>query len=171
MEIALITPRFTLVPTHFFDPSQAREALGEVVTLMDTDEVRYVDVPHYDAVLVYAEAENDSKDIESEGCAGLTSVLPEIFYILRALPSCPEYNKILASFREGFLYLAIAQGGRLLLCNSFRCSDFTTAEYFIFSAMKSLQLNPEVSTICWRGRIGDDDQMSLYRYFKSVEQL
>ena len=48
---------------------------------------------------------------------------------------------------------------------------FTTSEYFIFLAMNSLQLNPEVSTICWRTPIGPEDEMSLYRYFKSVEVL
>ena len=49
--------------------------------------------------------------------------------------------------------------------------DFTTAEYYIFLAMKQLQLNPEVSTICMRSFVGPEEEMSLYRYFKSVEQI
>jgi hypothetical protein len=82
-----------------------------------------------------------------------------------------EYNKILASYMDGILYLAIAQGKSLLLCNTYQAPDFTTAEYFIFLAMKKLQLNPEVSTISFRTPLTEDDEMSLYRYFKSIDQL
>ena len=69
------------------------------------------------------------------------------------------------------LYLAIAQGRTLMLCNVYPASDFTTAQYFIFLAMKKLQLNPEMSTICFRTPLDHEQQMSLYRYFKSVENL
>jgi hypothetical protein len=72
---------------------------------------------------------------------------------------------------DGVLYLVIAQGKSLLLCNSYMAPDFTTAEYFIFLAMKKLQLNPEVSSICFRTPLTDEDEMSLYRYFKSVDQI
>ena len=77
----------------------------------------------------------------------------------------------MASYMDGVLYLVIAQGKSLLLCNTFQAQDFTTAQYFIFLAMKKLQLNPEVSTICFRTPLSEEDEMSLYRYFKSVEQL
>ena len=53
----------------------------------------------------------------------------------------------------------------------YQAPDFTTAKYFIFLALKKLQLNPEVSTICFRTPLDEDQEMSLYRYFKSVEQL
>ena len=72
---------------------------------------------------------------------------------------------------DGVLYLVIAQGKSLLLCNSYQAPDFTTAEYFIFLAMKKLQLNPEVSTIAFRTPLGEEDRMSLYRYFRNVDQL
>ena len=72
---------------------------------------------------------------------------------------------------DGWLYLVIAQGRTLLLCNAYAAPDFTTAEYFIFLAMKKLQLNPEMSTVYFRTPLAEDDEMSLYRYFKSVEQI
>ena len=72
---------------------------------------------------------------------------------------------------DGYLYLVAAQGKSLLLCNSFQAPDFISAEYFIFLALKKLQLNPEVTTICFRTPLTEDQEMSLYRYFKSVEQL
>ena len=96
---------------------------------------------------------------------------PEIYKLLMRLPDCPEYNKILCSLGEDHLFLAIAQGDNLMLANSFPVQDFTTAEYYIFLALKSLQLNPEISTICWRTPLDAEDEMSLYRYFKAVINL
>jgi len=160
---SLLTPKCTIVPVHFFDPAKAQESLQRVVELDSQDQVKYVDVPQYDAVLVYS-----NKDIIS---GSESELLPEMFYLLEVLPSCKEYNKIVASWVGGYLYLAIAQGKSLLLANSYQAKDFTTAQYFIFLAMKSLQLNPEISTISWRLPIGPEEEMSLYRYFKTVEQL
>ena len=98
-------------------------------------------------------------------------MFPELWFMLKDLALCPDYNKILCSWIDGYLYLVIAQGSSLLLTNVYTAADFTTAEYFIFLALKRLQLNPEVSTICFRTPLEYDQEMSLYRYFKSVEVL
>ncbi len=144
---------------HFFNPTSAGEILAEVVCLKEGACVKWTEVPQYDAVLVY---DAGSEDV---------TALPELYYVLRDLPSCPDYNKIVASHRDGYLFLGIAQGGSLLLANVFEAPDFTTAEYYIFLALKQLQLNPEVSTICMRSLVGPEEEMSLYRYFKAVDQL
>ena len=174
MEISLLTNKCALVPSQFFNPETGRDALAEVACLQESDTVSSVSIPQYGAVLVYCDRTDDSvsKTISDGGDpAGRTEARPELYYVLRDLPSCPEYNKILCSWQDGLLFLGIAQGGSLLLANVYEAADFTTAEYFIFLAMKSLQLNPEISTICWRHPIGADEEMSLYRYFKSVERL
>ena len=72
---------------------------------------------------------------------------------------------------DGYLYLVVAQGKSLLLCNSFKAPDFTTAQYFIFLALKKLQLNPEMSTLFFRTPLEEEQEFSLYRYFRSVERL
>lgn len=152
---------FTLVPSHFFDPAGARQALSEVADLQEGDVVGHLDIPQYDAVLVYT----------TDGDSVVVDGIPEIGRLLQQLPECPEYNKILCSRIGDRLFLAIAQGKNLLLANSFPVRDFTTAEYYIFLSLKSLQLNPEISTICWRSPLDAEDEMSLYRYFKAVVQL
>ncbi len=152
---------FTLVPSRFFDPATARQALAEVIDLKEEDTVEHLEIPPYDAVLVYSVGE-DSVVVDGT---------PEIYKLLMRLPDCPEYNKILCSFSEDHLFLAIAQGDNLMLANSYPVQDFTTAEYYIFLALKSLQLNPVISTICWRTPLDAEDEMSLYRYFKAVITL
>ena len=151
---------FTLVPSQFFQPATARQALAEVAELGEGDVVSQLEIPQYDAVLVYV-PDGDS----------VVDDTPEIYRLLMQLPDCPEYNKILCSRTGERLYLGVAQGKSLLLANSFPARDFTTAEYYIFLTMNSLQLNPEISTICWRSPLEAEEEMSLYRYFKSVVRL
>lgn len=159
----MFTPKVALVPKNFFAPEKAREALQEAVRLSEDDIVEFAPVPQYNAVLVYSTT--TGKNSPEDG----SQDLPELWYILRDLPQCTDYNKILCSWSEGFLYMAVAQGGSLLLANAFKAEDFTTAEYFIFLVLKRLQLNPEVSTICFRTALSYDQEMALYRYFKAVE--
>lgn len=176
VELSLFTPKCTLVPENFFDPSSARSALSEVVLLRDSDAVDFVAVPDSGAVLVYSNSLDESLSVaisqtvrDSSGTS--PRVLPELYYLLKGIGDCTEYNKIIASYMDGYLHLVIAQGHGLLLANVYEAVDFTTAEYFIFLAMRKLQLNPEMSTICFRTPLSSEEEMSLYRYFRSVEVL
>lgn len=150
---------FTLVPSQFFDPATRRDALAGVCDLKEDSEVRHIEIPQYDAVLVYSLDED-----------GIDSV-QEMVQILSVLPGLTDYNKLLCSLKDGLLTMAVAQGKTLLLANSFATADFTTAEYYIFLVIKSLQINPEMSTICWLTELKEEEKMSLYRYFKAVVNI
>ena len=150
------TPKVALVPSAFFDPASAREVLSRTVELDQEDKVEYISLPEFSAELVYSLSDED---------------YPEMYYLLKKLSEIPEYNKILASCGDGVLTLVISQGDNLLLANTFQAADFTTAEYFLFMAVKKLQLNPEVSTVSFMTPLSGEEEMSLYRYFKAVESL
>ncbi len=176
VEISVFTPKVTLVPEQFHGEDACVMSLRDVADLADGDAVLSVPVPEFAAVLVYSNNIGETLSravsetvLDKEG--NKSCPLPEMYYMLRSVLSLPDYNKILASYMDGVLYLVIAQGRSLLLCNSYQAPDFTTAQYFIFLAMKNLQLNPEVSTICFRTPLSEEDEMSLYRYFKNVEQV
>ena len=174
--VSVFTPKCTLVPEQFYSPDCARSILAEVASVGEDDPVSAVSVPEYSSVLVYSGAIGETlSKVMSETVrtkdGGKADPLPELYFMLKDLSSLKEYNRILASYADGHLYLAIAQGRTLLLCNSYPAQDFTTAEYFIFLAMKKLQLNPEVSSICFRTPLTEDEELSLYRYFKSVDKI
>ena len=176
VEISLLTPKVALVPEVFFRPETARQALSEVVALEEEDFVESVPIPGTAAVLVYSNSigESLSKVLSQTvlpASGNPVRVLPEMYYLLTTLESLSEYNRIIASWRDGWLHLVIAQGKSLRLANVYEAPDFVTAQYFLFLAMKQLQLNPEVSTICFRTPLEPDAQMSLYRYFKAVVEL
>ena len=176
VEISVFTPKCTLVPAQFYSPEMARTLLTEVTSVSDDDSVSAVQVPSLSAVLVFSNSigETLSKVISETVLRvdGTKAVpLPEQYYMLAALAFMPEYNKILASYMDGYLHLVISQGKTLLLCNSFKAVDFTTALYFIFMALKKFQMNPEVSSVAFRTPLTDEQEMLLYRYFKSVDRL
>lgn len=176
VEMSLFTHKTALVPEQFFDQENKRRALEDVVTLAEGDSVSSVHIPEYGAVLIYSNSNGGTLSkvlretvLKTDGTQA--EILPEHYYMIRQLSGMTEYNKIVASYMDERLYLVIAQGSSLMLCNSFAAPDFTTAEYFIFLAMKKLQLNPEVSTITFRTPLEPEQEMSLYRYFKSVELI
>lgn len=176
VEISLFTPKFTLVPEQFHSADSDQELLTEVADIVSGDKVESVRVPEFGSVLVYSNSIGESLSraisetvLDMEG--NKVKPLPEMYYMLKAVPALSDYNRILASYADGVLYIVIAQGKSLLLCNAYKAPDFTTAEYFIFLAMKKLQLNMEVSTIYFRTPLDEEDEMSLYRYFKNVEQI
>ena len=176
VEISLLTPKVTLVPDSFLDPAQARSALAEVVRLRDNDFVQTIAVPSLGATLVYSNSVDESLSKVLAQTVLPTSgtpvgVLPEMYCLLRELDGIGEYNKIVAAWHGDHLHLVIAQGRTLCLANVFDAPDFTTAEYFLFLALKRLQLNPEVSTVHFRTPLSPEAEMSLYRYFKAVVQL
>ncbi|MBP5487371.1 MAG: DUF3822 family protein [Bacteroidales bacterium] len=155
------TPKAALVPSAFFDAASAREILSRTVLLDKDDKIEYISLPEFSAELVYSL----SVDIDSA-----EDNMPELYNVLKAISGVAEHNKIVASYGDGVLSIAIAQGSDLLLANVFEAADFTTAEYFIFMAVRKLQLNPEVSTIHFLTPLSPEEEMSLYRYFRSVEQ-
>ena len=176
VDVSVFTPKFALVPNGFHAPDVSRQMLEEVANVEEGDHVDHVEVPQFGAVLVYSLNVGGTLAkvvyetvIRTDGTKG--RLLPEIYYMMDAMSEISDYNKIVASYMDGCLYLAIAQGKTLLLCNSFQAPDFTTAEYFIFLVMKKLQLNPEISSIYFRTSLSEDQEMSLYRYFRSVEHL
>jgi len=155
---------------------ELRQMLGDVVRLGENDAVEFVRMPERASVLVFSNNVGETLSRMISQTVFTTDgyqarILPEMYYILEALDKCSDYNKIVASYADGYLHLAVAQGKSLQIANTFRAVDFTTAEYFIFNTLKKLQLNPEISTICFRTPVSDEEEMSLYRYFKSVEQI
>ena len=176
VDFSLLTPKVALVPEPFFAPEGARSALEQVCALDPEDKVEWVKIPAQQAVLIYSNSIGESLSrVLSQTVLDLDGnpapVLPEMYWLLEQLPLIQEYNKIVLSWQDGWLHLVIAQGKTLQLANVFQAPDFTTAQYFLFLALKRLQLNPEVSTVCVRTPLDMESEMSLYRYFKAVVQL
>ena len=176
VDVAVFTPYCTLVPQNFHRAQAAREELMDVARIPEDAVVESVEVPEFGATLVYSTSIGGTlHKVLAESVLKVDGnkarPMPEIYYMLRDVLKISEYNRILASYMDGVLYLVVAQGKTLLLCNTFKAPDFTTAQYFIFMVLKKFQLNPEMSSITFRTPLNEEQEISLYRYFKSVETL
>ena len=176
VRISLMTHKVALVPEHFFNPVEIRQLLADTVRLSDGDQAEFIRMPQFGAVLLFSNNIGETLSRMISQTVFTTDgyqarILPEMYYMLESMSECNDYNKIIASYADSYLHLAVAQGKSLQIANVFKAPDFTTAEYFIFNTMKKLQLNPEVSTISFRTPLDAEQEMSLYRYFKAVEQL
>ena len=176
VEISMFTPKFALVPLQFHNPTDPGSVLVEVADVSSEDSVDTVSVPQFASVLTFSDSVGGSlprviSEMVLRTDGSKVRPLPEVWYMLSDLEKIGEYNKIVASYMDGWLYLVIAQGRTLMLCNAFSAPDFTTAEYFLFLALKKLQLNPEMSSVYFRTPLDEEEEMSLYRYFKSVERI
>lgn len=149
-------PKITIVPEHFFTPGREREMLGDICVLLPEEEVRTIAIGYLGVVMLYVSRGEE---------------LPELYKLLCSVKDCKDYNRILCNYTGGILSLVIAQGRNLLLANVYKAVDFTTAEYYIFTALKNLQLNPEMSTVRFSSHISKDEELSLYRYFESVDTI
>ena len=56
VSVSLFTPKFVLVPEHFFQADRAGDLLSEVAALKDSDAVSYEAVPQFKAVLIYSDS-------------------------------------------------------------------------------------------------------------------
>ena len=171
--LSAFTPRYTLVPTSWFDETRAQAYLDAAFSPIDGEELRWKALP---AELGAVEIWNPTKTRLSHIISGMLSIgdaeiLPEFHFLLTEGCRVDSYNKIIASYAEGRLYLVIFQGKNLMLCNSFEAPDFTTAQYYIFMALKNLQLNPEASSIYFRTPLAAEEELSLYHYFQAVHRL
>ncbi|MCF0177935.1 MAG: DUF3822 family protein [Bacteroidales bacterium] len=145
--------KYTLVPSLFFREEDARRILSELVPLERTDSVKNIELPEYEAVLVYC---------------GDT---PIIYDMIKGLVGISDFNKVMFQVESGQLHLVLAAGDKLLLANSYGVEDFVTAEYFIFAALQKFQINPEMTTVYHRGELAYEQKEQLFRYFLGVEEL
>lgn len=176
VEIYLFTPKVTLVPTQFVVAGSERGLLSSVADISETDSISSVVIEELGATMIWSPSigETLSETLRNSVLrvdGGRADVLPELYGMLRSLSGISQYNKIVASIADSRLHLVIAEGRSLRLCNVFDAPDFTTAEYWIFSAMKSLQLNPDMSDIFFRTPLSDGEEISLCSYFRSVETV
>ncbi len=171
--ISAFIPRYTLVPAAWFDETRAQEYLDAAFSPVEGSELRWNALPaELGAVEIWSPVKTRLTHILSGMLAvGEEAILPEFHYLLTEGYHVSSYNKIIASYAEGRLYLVIFQGKNLMLCNSFEAPDFTTAQYYIFMALKNLQLNPEASTIYFRTPLTAEEELSLYHYFQDVKKL
>lgn len=165
-EISFHTEKFTLVPLEFYSRSFSKGLLEKMHRLDQYDEVDSIVLEDEKAVLIYA--------LPSVVTSYFVNVFrkvnftPSVYHSLKKMHGMKEYNKVIADYRSGLLVLVIADFTGLQLCNSYHASDFKTALYYIVSAVKEYNFNPEQSLLVLMSEPAEGDRVLAMKYFYDV---
>ena len=147
--------KYTLVPKEFFNGDV--QLLSQVVGVSPSETVKYVELPSFEAVLLFVPGPEGKE--------------PVIYDLPCRLPQIHDYNKVLFTIEGAVLHLALGAGDKLLLANSYEAKDFTTALYYIFAVLHDFQINPRMTTLYYKGDLAYENMELLFSYFKGVEPL
>ncbi len=164
--VVFSTWKYTMVPLSNFDASRAKDILSELKDLDANDRILTQEIPGLKAVMIYAV----SSDIYDE-LAGLSKNIQfySISYILiDRLSSIEQNNRVVISFSDGMLHIAVAERERMMFVNTFPVRDVATAEYFIMSVIKEMPFNPEHTHIYIWGEANTAAVAELEKYFPKV---
>lgn len=164
------THKFTLVPEGI-DYGDPREALAEIVDLDARDSVFICDTAFKGVRMIYALSSDDPLLKATDAMSKGIQPAVETLRLLEFAASLTDHNKVVASYGDSLLSLVVCEGDNLLLCNSYPAPDFTTALYYVFTALNQFQINPEVTLLHYRGYLDEDRQMLVYKYFSGVEEF
>lgn len=156
------SPIYTLVPSSMFSEDQARVILSQVQEVSESDDVMSVELPQFQATLVYSVPKDISANSEKKG-------YPSVYYMLKDMDTLEENNKMMVHLTKENIHIVAGEREKLLLANSFPTSgNFVTAQYYLFMVMKEVMFNPEFTTLHIYGNITKEEQNGLKKYFKGV---
>ena len=149
------TEKFLLEPAEFYDS----EHLRELFPINDNEDLAEIEVPLFNAVLVYA-IPKDKKEM-----------LPSVYRMVSKIPDIPAHNKIIIEIdrENGTLYLAAIEGNsRLLLLNCYKANRASNILYYISLAAKQVMFNPPITAIYTYTPLNNDETAILERYFQKI---
>ena len=94
------------------------------------------------------------------------------YRVLELTAGLKEYNKLVVSIGEGFLYISLMVGEKLITLNAHKVQDFNTALYYMLATLKESQVNPSQTKVhIFRTQLEYNQLERLGRYFKRAEIL
>lgn len=147
-----------------------RRIMEELYPISGSDEVFFMDIPDYHAVLLYSWAHGVNTAKETK---------PEICRYLSALPRISEHNKAILRYNkaensgESSTLILIADGDRLITANHYHTTDFGSAIYYMMEILRQSQINPHQTSVHLIGEISEEERERAERYVRRciVNQL
>lgn len=162
--------KFTLVPEEITSAEQQRKIMSELFDVADAEQLRSLQLSKYHALLLYSANylnENGEPSIAEE------TSLPVIFKYINSLDEITAYNKAILDYSKDYKtsYIAIGQGDKLIMANSFATSGATSALYFLLEALRQKQINPKQTSVQIYGELSEQELTIFKSYLMEVRQL
>ncbi len=169
VSVELSTWKYTMVPLSSYESEHSYKLLNEIKDIEPTDRVLTLELPSRKAKMIFAV----NGDIYEKfmALAKNTRFYPVAYTLLERLDKIEQNNRVVISFSEGMLHIAVAERDRLLFVNTFPTRDIATTEYFVMSVIKELTFNPEHTDIHILGNVEDAMVANLRKYFPNVLKM
>ncbi len=167
MNFYIGTPYFTLIPKELFDNNTFTNVLSDMFELDNNNlNIKYVFIEQFNAYMVYA--------IDKTICNKMTvdkELYPLALYFIDNVKNINGYNKVILNIdkKNNITHIVIAQDKELKLINTYSTGNFKDALYYLFLALKNLQINAALTNICIYNIIDDKKADILNNYFNKIE--
>ena len=157
----ILSEIFTLLPADICTPETAAKTLIGQFSLDEETEVSSFILEKEGAAVVYP----------SVGSEADKSSLPFVIRLIEEASALDEHNKVVFHYCTGrkLSHTIIYIGEQLKLANSFKADSFESALYFLFLAIKGLQMNPRQCTVRVCCAITKEQENVFSRFFKGFQ--
>lgn len=168
IRILFDTEKHTLVPAPMFSPGRILSDLSSLYDLQEYDEVYARPLPFSEAVLLYA-LPNAVTALRHYLNGAEYEYLPVIAGLLDRIPALSDHNRVCCACGDRFVHVAASEASCLKLAVSYPASEFSTACYYLFSAVREVLFNPGLTRLYFSGSLSDSRRELLTRYFSDVQ--
>ena len=175
-ELFIYTEKFTLVPAKG-SLELAETALRALFEISPEEQI--ITLPALGGKLLFAYSTPSEPLAPSEPPVPSGAPAPAgppqqalAYRVLELTAGLKEYNKLVVSIGEGFLYISLMVGEKLITLNAHKVQDFNTALYYMLATLKESQVNPSQTKVhIFRTQLEYNQLERLGRYFKRAEIL
>ena len=162
----IFTYKFTLVPATGGD-AMAMLALNAIFEIAEGEKVYTTKVEERNMIFAYA-APAIAEGRNEQGSHSQPKHIA--LKMLELAQRFTEYNKLVVSLQENFLYLCLMEGDKLITLNSYAVEDFNTALFYTLAALKGAQINPSQTKIrIFKTKLEYNQLERFGTYFKRAE--
>ena len=162
----IFTYKFTLVPATGGD-AMAILALNAIFEIEEGEKVYTTKVEERNMIFAYA-APAIAEGRTEQGSHSQPKHIA--LKMLELAQRFTEYNKLVVSLQENFLYLCLMEGDKLITLNSYAVEDFNTALFYTLAALKGAQINPSQTKIrIFKTKLEYNQLERFGTYFKRAE--
>lgn len=167
-QIFYFTDKFTTVPGYYYSKHQKDEITQLVFEEQDDSEIAATKVKTLDIHLLFAVSEELKTVFANK--FGEYELIHPLKNILRKLPSVEKENGLVLLFDVDKFYLALYNKQQLLLVNSFKVLHANDVVYYLLTALKQLNIQPQGTQLFLAGEIFQEleTKVLLKRYFGAI---
>jgi hypothetical protein len=157
----VVTEKFTLVPSAFFDSGKIKNYLEFNQPVETTDSVFNDVLRNADARNIYAVDYALEKTLRRiSPSVRIRHHLTPLIERNLSVNKNKEDRRVFAHVRQGHFDLVISENGKLLMANTFRYQTSEDFIYFLLYSCEQLKINPEVMDLEIAGEIQPDSAIA-----------